>query len=104
MLTTIAQRLLYEVWRRRDAEGRHLILAASKPQQMLPLQEGRALILESLTIIDRVPDGRSTKVRYAFLCHRLAHAEIAKNLGVSVRMVQKYISHILHLCHLATRP
>ncbi|MCK4130372.1 sigma-70 family RNA polymerase sigma factor [Ralstonia pseudosolanacearum] len=105
MLTTIAQRLLYEVWRRRDAERGYLIWAASESQQMLPSQEERALILESLTIIERVLDGHCANARYAFLCHQLdglTHAEISKNLGVSVRMVQKYISNIIRLCHLAT--
>jgi RNA polymerase sigma-70 factor (ECF subfamily) len=104
LLTTIAQRLLYEVWRRRDLERAYQAWAAALPEATLPSPEERALILETLTTIDRVLDGLPAKARIAFLCSQLdglTYAEIAARLQVSVRMVQKYMTQALRLCYLA---
>jgi len=104
LLTTIAQRLLYEIWRRRDLEQAYLTWAADQPQATLPSPEERALLLEALTTIDRVLDGLPAKARTAFLYSQLdglTYPEIAERLDVSVRMVQKYMTQALRLCYLA---
>ena len=104
LLTTIAQRLLYEIWRRRDLEATYMAWAATQPQATLPSPEERALILETLATIDRVLDGLSVKARSAFLYSQLdglTYPEIAERLEVSVRMVQKYMTQALRLCYLA---
>ena len=104
LLTTIAQRLLYDIWRRRDLEEAYMAWAATQPQATLPSPEERALILETLTSIDRVLDGLPPKARSAFLYSQLdglTYPEIAERLQVSVRMVQKYMTQSLRLCYLA---
>ncbi|KHK49834.1 RNA polymerase sigma factor [Ralstonia sp. A12] len=104
LLTTIARRLLYEVWRRRDLEQAYLAWAATQPQATLPSPEERALMLETLITIDSVLDGLSVKARSAFLYSQLdglTYPEIATRLGVSVRMVQKYMTQAIRLCYLA---
>jgi RNA polymerase sigma-70 factor (ECF subfamily) len=104
LLTTIAQRLLYDIWRRRDLEEAYVAWAATQPQATLPSPEDRALILETLTTIDRMLDGLSAKARTAFLYSQLdglTYPEIAQRLQVSVRMVQKYMTQAMRLCYLA---
>jgi RNA polymerase sigma-70 factor (ECF subfamily) len=104
LLTTIAQRLLYDTWRRRDLEEAYMAWAATQPQATLPSPEERALILETLTSIDRVLDGLAPKARRAFLYSQLdglTYPEIAERLQVSVRMVQKYMTQAMRLCYLA---
>lgn len=104
LLTTIAQRLLYEIWRRRDLEQGYLAWVATQPQTAVPSPEERVLILEALVTIDRVLDGLSAKARTAFLYSQLdglTYPEIAARLEVSVRMVQKYMAEALRLCYLA---
>lgn len=104
LLTTIAQRLLYEVWRRRDLEQAYLAWAATQPQAAVPSPEERVLMLETLVTIDRVLDGLSAKARSAFLYSQLdglTYPQIATRLAVSVRMVQKYMTEALRLCYLA---
>lgn len=105
LLTTIAQRLLYEVWRRRDLERAYLAWAATQPQPTLPSPEERTLILETLITIDRALDGLPIKARCAFLYSQLdglTYVEIAQRLEVSVRMVQKYMTQAMRLCYLTS--
>ncbi|WP_426400841.1 sigma-70 family RNA polymerase sigma factor (plasmid) [Ralstonia sp. R-29] len=104
LLTTIAQRLLYEVWRRREQEQAYLSWTVTQPIRMLPSPEDRAVVLERLVIIDRMLDGHNGKARRALFYRQLdglTHPEIAVLLGVSVRMVQRYLTEALRQCYLA---
>lgn len=104
LLTTIAQRLLYDIWRRRDLELAYQAWAAAQPEATLPSPEERALVLEALATIDRLLDGLPVKARTAFLYSQLdglTYPEIAGRLNVSVRMVQKYMTQAMRLCYLA---
>ncbi|AST34750.1 sigma-70 family RNA polymerase sigma factor [Ralstonia solanacearum] len=104
LLTTIAQRLLYDIWRRRDLELAYQAWAAAQPEATLPSPEERALVLEALATIDRLLDGLPVKARTAFLYSQLdglTYPEIAERLNVSVRMVQKYMTQAMRLCYLA---
>lgn len=103
MLTTLAQRVLYESWRRRDLERAYLNALASSPQICHPSPEEQELALESLLTIDRALDDLSTNARKAFLFNQLdgmTYAEIAKELNVSVSMVRKYVAKALTNCYL----
>lgn len=98
-LLTIAKRLLVDRARREKLEVAYLEALhlhyrethAESPEQayfMLRLLEQLAEVLESL----------AEKARQAFLQHYLegyTHAEIAGNLGVSDRMVRKYLAEAL---------
>lgn len=104
MLTTLAQRVLYETWRRRDLEKAYLLALSSRPEYSHPSPEEREMVLESLLAIDRALDGLSINARKAFLFNQLdgmTYSEIADNLGVSVSMVRKYIAKALTNCYLS---
>lgn len=105
MLTTLAQRILYETWRRRDLEQAYLNALASSPQHCHPSPEDQEMVIESLLAIDRALDGLSVNARKAFLFNQLdgmTYAEIAKELNVSASMVRKYVAKALTNCYLAT--
>ncbi|WP_410012894.1 sigma-70 family RNA polymerase sigma factor [Sodalis sp. C49] len=105
MLTTLAQRVLYENWRRRDLEQAYLKALAGNPQLCHPSPEEQELVIESLLAIDRALDGLSINARKAFLFNQLdgmTYAEIAQELGVSTSMVRKYVAKALTSCYLIT--
>lgn len=106
MLTTLAQRVLYENWRRRDLEQAYLKALADSPQHCHPSPEELEMVMESLLAIDRALDGLSVNARKAFLLNQLdgmTYAEIAKELGVSASMVRKYVAKALTNCYLVAQ-
>ena len=105
MLTTIAHRLVYDFWRRRDLERAYLAALAALPEHAAPSEEERAIVVETLCAIDRALAGLSSKARNAFICsqfHDMTHAEIAARLGVSKRTVRDYLAQAMHACYLAS--
>ena len=103
-LTTVAKRVLYEVWRRRDLEQAYLNALAELPEHHAPSAEDRALLLEALDGIARALDGLSDKARRAFLLSQLdglTYLEIAAQLNVSHGMVRKYMAQGWRACALA---
>ncbi len=102
LLTTIAQRVMYETWRRRDLERNYLAALAQVPEHFHPSPEDRALLVESLLAIDKALDGLSVKARTAFLYSQLdglTYAEIGERLGVSASMVRQYMAKALASCY-----
>ncbi|PWC15149.1 RNA polymerase subunit sigma [Brenneria roseae subsp. americana] len=106
MLTTLAKRVLYENWRKRDLEKAYLAALANKPEFHHPSPEEQQLLMEALLTIDQALAGLSVKARQAFLYSQLdglTYADIAGRLDVSVSMVRKYIAKALANCYLATQ-
>jgi RNA polymerase sigma-70 factor (ECF subfamily) len=98
LLTTIAKRVLFETWRRRDLEQAYLETLALAPQPTYPSPEEQALVVEALLAVDAALDALPEKVRRAFLFSQLdamTYAEIGKELGVSASMVRQYMSRAL---------
>ncbi|TLX52809.1 RNA polymerase subunit sigma [Stutzerimonas nosocomialis] len=100
-LHTIAKGLLANHWRRRQIELAYLEALALQPEQRAPSPETRALIVETLLEVDamlaRLPD----RVRRAFLMSQLqglTYAAIGEALGVSERMVKKYMAQAMLHC------
>ena len=105
MLTTIAHRLVYDFWRRRDLERAYLAALATAPEGATPSEEERAIVVETLCAIDRVLASLSAKARNAFVYsqfHDMTHADIADRLGVSKRTVRDYLAQAMHACYLAS--
>lgn len=101
LLTTIAKRLMYASWRRRDLERAYLDALANEPQQYAPSAEQQALAIEALIEIDRLLEGLSSRARAAFLYSQLdglTYAEIARELGVSAPRVHQYVVQGLRAC------
>ena len=87
-LHTIAKGLLINYWRRRDVERAYLEALAATPEACAPSPEARLLIIETLVRIDSMLaqlDG-------------LSYAVIAERLGVSERMVKKYMARAMFQC------
>lgn len=103
-LTTVARRLVFDHWRRRDLEQAYLAELASMPEDLFPSAEEQALMLESLHLIDRLLDGLSVKARAAFLMSQLdgmTYKEIGAELGVSASRVRQYMAQALAACYAA---
>jgi len=109
LLTTIAQRLIYQLWRRRDLERQHLEHTqpfdsphAKSPEELLQLTQ-------ALHVLDRTLDRLPGKVRATFLLSRidgLTYPQIAAELGISPRSVSVYMTRSQALCaqHSANEP
>lgn len=105
MLTTIANRVMYEGSRRKKLERAYLEALASAPENVHPSPEEQHLLLESLLAIDKALESLSSKARQAFLLSQLdglTYAQIAAELGVSASMVRQYMTKALTSCYLAT--
>ncbi|PAO93616.1 sigma-70 family RNA polymerase sigma factor [Stutzerimonas stutzeri] len=105
-LHTIAKGLLINHWRRRQIEQAYLDALALQPEPVAPSPESQALIVETLLRIDAMLTQLPTRVRSAFLMsqlHGMTYAAIATELGVSERMVKKYMAQaMLHCLMLVT--
>lgn len=103
-LTTIAKNVLAQLWRRRDLERAWIATLAAMPEDCAPSPEERAVLLESLDCIARALEGLPAKARTAFLLSQLdglTYAEIAERIGMSQRMVRRYMADGLRCCMLA---
>jgi len=93
-LTTVAQRVLYNYWRREQIERAYLDALAQQPEPLAPSPEERAIVLETLLEIDRCLDGLPALVKRAFLLAQLdglTHVEIATELGISLATVKRHL-------------
>lgn len=100
-LTRIAQGLLANHWRRRDIEQAYLEALSRHPEAMAPSPEAHHIIVETLCRLDAALQSLPEKVRQAFLLSRLEgerYAAIADRLGVSDRMVKKYMARAMLQC------
>lgn len=100
-LTTIAHGLMVNHIRRRDIEYAYLNAIAHLPEVEMLSAETINIMVETLTNIDAMLSGLSSKVRHAFLwcqLEGLTHAEIAERLNVSVSSVRQYIAKALLHC------
>ena len=106
-LTTVAQRVLANHWRRQQLERAYLEALAQAPQAAALSPEERALLLEALDEIDRLLDGLPAPVRRAFLMAQLdgmKQADIARALGVSLTTVKRYLVQAGMRCYFAVAP
>lgn len=103
-LTTTAKRLLVDRARRQSIEQAYLgeLALAAETMGGHPSPEEILLTLQALEQIGTALQGLSAKARDAFLLHYLdglTYAAIAGQLGVSTKMVQKYLIQALTHCH-----
>nr|WP_154379019.1 sigma-70 family RNA polymerase sigma factor [Duganella guangzhouensis] len=100
-LSTIANGLLVNHWRRLTLERAYLDALAVQDEALAPSPEERALVLEALMQVDALLDKLPAKVREAFLLSQidgLTYAVIAVQLRVSERMVKKYMAQAMLQC------
>lgn len=100
-LATIANRLRLNLYRRRSLEQAYLAALALTPQALAPSLEHQALVLEALDEIDQVLALLPARARQAFLMAQLegyTQEEIAQQLDLSVRSVQRYLARAFEEC------
>ncbi|MBD9676737.1 sigma-70 family RNA polymerase sigma factor [Pseudomonas sp. PDM18] len=100
-LATIARGLVIDQWRRQQLEQAWLESLVAQPETVQSSPEQLALILETLHQVDAMLLRLPAKVRLAFLLAQidgLPYREIAVELGVSERMVKKYLAQAFLHC------
>lgn len=103
-LTTTATRLLIDEARRRRIEVLYLAELSALANESIgsASPEETLVAVQALTQLSLVLDRVAPKARTAFLRHYLdgePHATVADALGVSTRMVQKYLAQVLLQAH-----
>ena len=100
-LSTIAYSLINDHWRRQKLERAYLATLEQLPEQHYPSQEHRHETLETLVTIDTMLDNLKERPREAFLLSQLdgwTYRKIAEHIGVSERMVKKYMAQVMLKC------
>ncbi|PVX76942.1 sigma-70 family RNA polymerase sigma factor [Paraburkholderia unamae] len=103
-LTTVAQRVLYNHWRREEVERAYLEALAQVPEALAPSPEEQTVLLETLCEIDKRLDGLPVIVKRAFLLAQLdgaTHAEIAATLDISLATTKRYLVKAAAQCFFA---
>ncbi len=103
-LTTVAQHLVFNHWRREKLEKSYLEALAQLPDDSAKSPEEHAILLETLTELDQLLDGLPAIVRRAFLLSQLegrTHAQVAELLDISIPTVKRYIVKALQRCYFA---
>ena len=103
-LTTVAQRLVANLWRREKLEQAYLEALAQAPVAMAPSPQEQAILLETLMELDQLLDQLPALVRRAFLLSQLdglTHAQVAAALGISITTVKRYLVKALQRCYFA---
>lgn len=102
-LRSMANGLCIDLWRRREVEQAWLQTLACRPEALEPSPEQRALIVETLLEIGDMLGRLPQKAAAAFVMAQvdgLPYREIAAQLGVSERMVKKYMALAMLQCAL----
>jgi RNA polymerase sigma-70 factor (ECF subfamily) len=105
LIITIAKRLVWKLWRRREIETAWLDSLRLQGEATAPSPQEQLEILQTLQQVDDILQGLSVKARAAFLYSQLdglGHKEIAERLGVSVSRVRQYIGQALDRCYAVT--
>lgn len=103
-LTTVAQRVLANHWRREQLERAYLDALAQLPEAQAPSSEERAILLETLVEIDRLLADLPLQVKQAFLYAQLdglSQVEIATRLDISISTVKRHLVRAGTQCYFA---
>ncbi|WP_350283822.1 sigma-70 family RNA polymerase sigma factor [Nitrosomonas sp.] len=98
---TMAQGMCINLWHRREIEQAWLDTLAAWPETYAPSPERQAMVLEALHEIGTMLLDLSPKAARAFLMAagcQMTDKEVAEALGVSSRMVRKYVAQAMLRC------
>lgn len=106
-LSTIANGLCIDLWRRRQIERAWLDALRAQPEATAVCAEDHAAAVEALCEIDRMlrrMPARAAKAFVMAMVYGMTDREVAAALGVSDRMVRKYVARaMLHCIELEAR-
>lgn len=94
-LTTIAKRLLFSVWRRRELEHAYLEMLAQCPPELAASPEDRAVLLETLEHIAHALEGLPPQAQQTFVLSQIdgmGYLAIAEQLGISHSTVRRHMA------------
>ncbi|MBV4503960.1 MULTISPECIES: sigma-70 family RNA polymerase sigma factor [Pseudomonas] len=101
-LSTVAKGLMIDLLRRRSLEQAYLDTLANLPEAQVPSAETQAILLETLVELDRLLAGLGTRIRQVFILSQLdglTYAQIATQLGISLRTVNSHMAKAMeHIC------
>ncbi len=100
-LRAMAQGLCVDLWRRRAIEMAWLDELAAQPERVALSAQDHVAVLQALQEIDRLMQGLSARAAQAFVLAQacgMTDREVAEQLGVSTRMVRKYVAQAMLLC------
>jgi RNA polymerase sigma factor (sigma-70 family) len=103
-LTTVAQNLVSNHWRREKLEKAYIDALSQMPMALAPSPEEQAILLETLMELDQLLDGLPAIVKRAFLLSQLeglSHALVAEALEISIPTVKRYLVKALQRCYFA---
>jgi RNA polymerase sigma factor (sigma-70 family) len=100
-LRTTAQNLCVNLWRRQEIERAWLDTLANTPANLHPSAERQAMVLQALEEVSGMLQALSPKAARAFtlavICD-MSDDEVGTELGVSGRMVRKYVAQAMLGC------
>ena len=102
LLARIARGLVIDHWRRDALERAYLEALAQLPEASHPSPEVRHEALQCLERIAQMLEGLKPAVREAFLLYQLGgltHVQVAAQLGVSSRTVERHVATALLHCY-----
>lgn len=103
-LSTIAKGLMIDLFRRRSLEQAYLQTLQQMPYNEVPDLETQAIMFEALVAMDALLSGLGPRIRQVFILSQidgLTYAQIAAQLGISVRTVNSHMAKAMEHCCLA---
>ncbi|MDR2450339.1 MAG: sigma-70 family RNA polymerase sigma factor [Candidatus Accumulibacter sp.] len=100
-LRAMAQGLCINLWHRREMERAWLETLAAQPEDHAPSAERQAIVLEALREMGALLLDVPPKAARAFLMSavcEMSSQEVAEELGVSTRMIRKYVAQVMLRC------
>lgn len=100
-LSTMAKGLCADFWRRQEIEQAYLEALACQPESSVPSAEQQNEAIQALYEVDKLLSTLPVKAANAFVMAVIkgyTDKEIANRLGVSDRMVRKYIARVMLEC------
>lgn len=100
-LRTTAQNLCINLWRRQEIEQAWLDTLAATPEAQYPSAERQVMVLQALEEIGDMLKTLAPKAARAFILAvvcEMTDDEVAEELGVSGRMVRKYVAQAMLGC------
>ena len=102
-LSRMAKGLCVDHWRRLDIERAWQEALTANDEMQVPSVEHQHIVIETLCEIDRMLERLPEKAATAFIGSQLQgkpYRQIAEELGVSERMVKKYMAQAMLQCAL----
>ena len=102
-LTTVARRVLFAFWRRRDLEQAYLAALAAQPEAVQPSEEERYAIVQALEAVDALLHALPPVTRHVLLLsqiHGLTYPQIAERLGIAEITVRRHMARAIAACAL----